>query len=105
MQSIARYGGGAGMINAYMIVIWNMKGKKPFKKWSRLCKDNIKTDLNKRVWKCGYDSIVSGQNPVAGPYEHGNEQAAYEKSKVFSSDERLSLSQGGLSSAHLITNK
>jgi hypothetical protein len=42
---------------------------------------------------------------VAGPYEHGNEQAAYEKSKVFSSDERLSLSQGGLSSAHLITNK
>jgi hypothetical protein len=49
------------------------EGKKPLGRPRRRCEDGIRIDLKEIGWGCGVDSIGSGQGPVAGSCEHGDE--------------------------------
>ena len=83
-----------------------MKGKKPIRKRSRLCEDNIKMDFKQsdaEVW-LWFDCLRT----ESSDWSLRTRQwlgGFHEKSGVFSLDERSSLSEAELSSTHLITSK
>jgi hypothetical protein len=63
------------MRNAYKIFFGNPERRIPLGIPRRRLEDNIRMDLRKIGWEvdCGLDSSNSGQGPIAGSCEHGNE--------------------------------
>jgi hypothetical protein len=60
----------------YKVLVGNPEGKRPLGRPRRRWKDGIRIDLTVRetgLWGCGLDSTVSGQGPVAGCCECGDE--------------------------------
>jgi len=50
------------------------EGKRPLGRLRHRWEDTIEIDLNRnRVGTCGLDAPGSGQRPVEGPCEHGND--------------------------------
>jgi hypothetical protein len=62
------------MRNAYKILVGKPEGKRPLGRPRCRGDDIIRMDLwGNRVGRCELDSSGSGQGPVAGCCEHGNE--------------------------------
>jgi hypothetical protein len=58
----------------YKVLVGKPEGKRPFGRPRRRWEDGIKMDLTRRLaWGCGFDSTGSGQGPVAGCCECGDE--------------------------------
>jgi hypothetical protein len=62
-----------GTRNVCNIFVRKPKGKKPYRRPSCRWEDNIRMDLGEIGWESGLDAFGSGEGPVAGPCEHGNE--------------------------------
>jgi hypothetical protein len=71
------------MRNAYKILIGNPQGKRPLggsgNRWDLI----LKWILRNSVGWCGFGSSGSGQGPVAGSCEHGNEPSGSIKAWSF----------------------
>jgi hypothetical protein len=64
---------GMGEKSAYRIFVVESECKRPLEDLNIRKNDNVKTDLREIGWDCGLDSSGSGQGPVAGSCEHGNQ--------------------------------
>jgi hypothetical protein len=64
--------------NAYRILVGNPEGKRPLGRPRRRWVDNIKMDLREIGWG-GLGSSDSGEGPVGGSCEHGNDPLDYIK--------------------------
>jgi hypothetical protein len=63
---------------AYKVLVGKPEGKRPLGRPRRRCEDGIRMDLRETgLGGCGLDSTVSGQGPVAGCCECGDEPSAY----------------------------
>jgi hypothetical protein len=61
------------MRNAENIFVGKPEGKIPFQRPRRRWENNIRTILGKLGERVVLDSCGSGQGPVTGSFEHGNE--------------------------------
>jgi hypothetical protein len=68
-------------MNAYKTLVGKPEGKTPFGRPRCRWQDNISTDL--RVRSCGLNTSGSGEGPVAGFCEHGNEPPGSMKGEEF----------------------
>jgi hypothetical protein len=59
--------------NAYRILVGKPEGKRPLGRPRRRWVDNVKMDLRVRIGWYELDGSESGQGPVEGSCEHGNE--------------------------------
>jgi hypothetical protein len=57
----------------YKVLVRKPEGKRLLGRPRRRWKDGIRMDLRGLAWECGLDSTVSGQGPVAGCCECGDE--------------------------------
>jgi hypothetical protein len=57
----------------YKVLVGKPEGKKPLGRPRRRWEDGIRMDLGRLAWRCGLDSTGSGQGPVAGCCECGDE--------------------------------
>jgi hypothetical protein len=57
----------------YKVLVGNPEGKRPLGRPRRRWEDGITMDLREIGWGCGLDSTGSGQGPVAGCIECGDE--------------------------------
>jgi hypothetical protein len=81
---VARMGEGR---NVYRVLVGKPEGKKPLGRPRRRWSDGIKTDLKGTGWGggvgvCAMDSSGSGQGPVAGSREHGNEPSKFWRQEI-----------------------
>jgi hypothetical protein len=67
--------------NVYTVLVEAPKDNAPLGSHTRRWKVNIKMYL--RIRECGLDSSGSGQKPVEGSYEYGNESSGYIKDGEF----------------------
>jgi hypothetical protein len=65
--------------NAHKILV---EGKRPSRRHRRITEDNIKVGLNRRV-RIWTDSSASGQGPLAGSCESGNEPSVSIKDRIY----------------------
>jgi hypothetical protein len=65
--------------NAYRILVRKPEGKRPLGRSRRRWADNIKIDLREMGWY-GRDQSGSGQRPVVGSCQHGDEPSGFLKS-------------------------
>jgi hypothetical protein len=61
-------------MNGYKILVENPERKRPLRRPRRRWVDNIQMDLREIGWD-GLDCSGSGEEPVEGSCEHGNEPA------------------------------
>jgi hypothetical protein len=73
---VARMG---GKRNAYRILVGNPEGKRALGRPRRRWVENIKMDLRERMGWYGLDRSGSGQGPVKGSCECGNEPSGSRK--------------------------
>jgi hypothetical protein len=59
----------------YRVLVGKAEGKRPFERPKRRWEDVIRMDLREIGWGCGVDSTGSGQGPVAGCCECGDESS------------------------------
>jgi hypothetical protein len=57
----------------YRVLVGKPEGKRPQGRPRRMWEYGIRMDLGDRLWEFGLDSTVSGQGPVAGCCECGDE--------------------------------
>jgi hypothetical protein len=57
----------------YKVLVGKPEGKRPLGRPRRRWEDGIRMDLTRLAWGCGLDSTGSGQGPVAGCCECGDE--------------------------------
>jgi hypothetical protein len=57
----------------YKVLVGELEGKRPLGRPRRRWEDGIRMDLREMAWGCGLDSTVSGQGPVEGCCECGDE--------------------------------
>jgi hypothetical protein len=59
----------------YKVLVGKPEGRRPFRRTRHRWEDGIRMDLRKIGWKgrCRENSGGSGQGPVAGSCEYGNE--------------------------------
>jgi hypothetical protein len=57
----------------YKVLVGKPEGKRPFGRPKHRWEDGIRIDLRVIGWGCGLDSTGSGQGPVAGCCECGDE--------------------------------
>jgi hypothetical protein len=65
----------------YKVLVGNPEGKRPLGRWE----DGIKMDLRKiGLGRCGLDSTGSGQEPVAGSCEYGDDPSGSDAAELVS---------------------
>jgi hypothetical protein len=69
--------------NVYKTVVGKPKGRRPLGALRRSWKDSIRMDLREIGWESRLDSSGSGEGPVAGSCEHGNETSGSIKAGNF----------------------
>jgi hypothetical protein len=57
----------------YKVLVGKPEGRRPLGRPRRKWEDGIRNDLGRLAWGCGLDSTGSGQGPVAGCCECGDE--------------------------------
>jgi hypothetical protein len=70
------------MRNAYKILVGRPEGKRPVGRLRCRWEENIGMNL-REIGMHGLDSCGSGQGPVAGSCEHGNEPSSPIKADIF----------------------
>jgi hypothetical protein len=61
-----------GIANAHDMLVGKLEGKEPRGRPGYRWKIILERILGKQGGRCGLDSSVSGQRPMAGPFERGN---------------------------------
>jgi hypothetical protein len=59
----------------YKVLVVKPEGKQPLGRSRRRREDGIRMDLKEIGWGCRVDPVGSGQGPVAGCCEYGDEPA------------------------------
>jgi hypothetical protein len=62
-------------IKVYKVLVGKPEGKRPLGRPTRRWEDEIRMDLREIGWGCGLNSTGSGQGPVAGCCECGDESS------------------------------
>jgi hypothetical protein len=60
-------------IKVYKVLVGKSEGKSPFGRPNRRWEDRVRIELEEFAGRCDLDSTVSGQGPVAGCCECGDE--------------------------------
>jgi hypothetical protein len=99
VRRVARVG---EKINAYRVLVGKHEGNKPQEDINVYGTIILKHILEKWDWKYGFDSSGSGEGPVGGFCEHGNDPSGSMKFRNFLVSEELVASHVALGSEKLL---